>query len=106
MAIIGNINPTFSDKPTFQTARSDRIRVVVEVVMMRRRTTDEDDGPVMIYGDAGGDGDGLLSPAKLKSKQIQRSAESIWIILNLSSGCVENSRESKESSTWHFLRQR
>ena len=57
--------------------------VVEVVVMMRRRrmtTTDEDDGPVMIYGDAGGDGDGLLSPAKLKSKQIQRSAESkFWM---------------------------
>ena len=69
-------------KCTFQTARSDRIRVVVVVVMMRRRTTttDGDDGPVMIYGDAGGDGDGLLSPAKLKSKQIQRSAESkFWM---------------------------
>ena len=56
--------------------------VVEVVVMMRRRTTttDGDDGPVMIYGDAGGDGDGLLSPAKLKSKQIQRSAESkFWM---------------------------
>lgn len=46
------------------------------------RTTDEDHGST------------VLSPAKLGSKQIHRS-----------SGCVENTCNSTESSTWHLLGQ-